>query len=250
MGLPASVPVLINSESSNPVSTNSMSSITSIQQESTINESNTKKIMVNVVNLEKKQSKYGLIQDLMTLGYCSIIIPLAISNIMYGKNNFSWSINVLTYLYFVITGLINLYYLEYNFIVHHIICLNLIYLSHYDTFQEYLIWLSYCFMAEISNIFLSLKNLLKHLEKIFKLSIKSVYTLNDFLFLISYFGIRIFYLMPLTYQFVRENYLNLKFPKFVIINIVTMSLLNLYWGYLIIKKVHRTIDKTNKPKTN
>lgn len=198
----------------------------------------------SVINIEKKQSEYGLIQDLMTLGYCLIMIPLAISNIMYGQNNFSWSIYVLTYLYFVITGLINLYYLEYNFIVHHIICLNLIYISHYDTSQEYLIWLSYCFMAEISNIFLSLKGILKHLEKIFKLPIKSIHTINDLLFFVSYFGIRIFYLMPLTYQFVTVNYLNLKFPKFVLINIVTMSLLNLYWGYLIIKKVQRIINKT------
>jgi hypothetical protein len=197
----------------------------------------------NVINLEKKQSEYGLIQDLMTLGYCLIMIPLAISNIIYGQNNFTWSIYTLTYLYFVITGLINLYYLEYNFIIHHIICLNLIYTSHYDTSQEYLIWLSYCFLAEISNIFLSLKGILKHVEKVFKLPIKNINTLNDLLFFISYFGIRIFYLIPLTYQFICANYFNLKFPAFILANTTLMSLLNLYWGYLIIKKVQRTINK-------
>lgn len=197
----------------------------------------------NLVNLEKKQSKCGLIQDIMTFGYCLIMIPFAISNIIYNTNNFTWPIYLGSYLYFIITGLINLYYLEFNFVIHHIICLDLIFMSHINTNQEYLIWLSYCFMAEISNIFLSLKNILKHTENIFSFQLKKIHTLNDILFFISYFGIRILYLFPLTYQFVFHNYTNLKYPFFILANIIIMCVLNLYWGYLIIKKVQRMINK-------
>jgi hypothetical protein len=222
----------------------SPSSILSSSMSSSTSTSTSTNSIINIVNLEKKQSCYGFIQDIMTFGYCLVMIPLAISNIIYGQNNFSWSIYAFSYLYFVITGLINLYYLEYNFVFHHIVCLNLIFASHLNTSQEYLIWFSYCFMAEISNIFLSLKNILKHIEKLFSIQLKNINTLNNLLFFISYFTIRIFYLMPLTYHFICDNYYNLKFPGFILCNIIVMTLLNLYWGYLIIKKVQRMLNKT------
>ena len=210
----------------------------------TITSTLTSDSITNVVNLEKKQSNYGLIQDFMTFLYCLVMIPLAISNIIYYKNYFTWYIYLFSYLYFVITGLINLYYLEYNFVIHHLICIDLIVMTHFNSDPEYLSWVSYCFLAEISNIFLSLKNILKHFEKIFSLSIKNIHTINDIMFFSSYFGIRIFYLFPITYKFICTNYLNLKYSNFIIINIITMCVLNLYWGYLILKKVQRMINKT------
>lgn len=199
----------------------------------------------NVINLEKKQTNYGLIQDFMTLGYCLVMIPLSVSNIISNINNFTWHINVFSYLYFIITGLINVYYREYNFVIHHIICLDLIFMSHSNINQKYITWLSYCFMAEVSNIFLSGKNILKHFEKKFSLQIKkNIYTLNDLMFFTSYFGIRIFFLIPLTCKFMLENYFDLEYSNFIIVNVTVMCLLNLYWGYFIIKKAQKIINKS------
>lgn len=199
------------------------------------------------INVEKKQSMSGLIQDIMTLLYCMVIIPTSLTNITYNQNNFTPQIYFWSYTYFIVTGLMNIYYLEYNFVVHHVICLNLIALSHSNTNQAYIIWLSYCFMAEISNIFLSIKNILKHIEKIlpqeYLITLKYIQNTNDIMFFIGYFGIRILFLFPLTYIFVKTNYSNLIYPNFILTNIILMSLLNLYWGFLIIKKAQKSINK-------
>ena len=204
--------------------------------------------MNSVVNLEKKNSIYGLIQDLETLIYCLIMVPLSLLNIFNDKNYFTQNIYLLSYVYFIITGITNIYYQEINYIIHHIICLNLIVISQYDTNHKYLIWLSYCFLAEISNIFLSGKNILKHIAKIESLNKSLILTqinkINDFLFLISYFGIRIFYLIPFTYKFITTNYFDLKYPIVIVSNVIIMCLLNLYWSYMIIIKIKKMMEKT------
>lgn len=105
-----------------------------------------------------------------------------------------------------------------------------------------------------------MKNILKHLEK--KLSplvnnpiqiiqiikiIKIIQSVNNYMFIFSYFIIRIICLFPITYKFICNNYLNLKYPAFILLNIIGMCLLNIYWGFLIIKKVKRI---SNKSKSN
>lgn len=207
------------------------------------NEKSNEKSTINVINIEKKQSYFGLIQDIMTLLYCFMMIPLSMLNIVSNMNNFTLPIYLISYIYFIATGFINLYYLEYNFVIHHVICLNLIFLLQFYNNEQYMLWLSYCFMSEISNIFLSMKNILKHVEKIFAINLKNIHDINNILFLISYFGIRICYLLPLSYQFFRLNYNKLLYKNFILLNTIIMYILNLYWAYLIIKKVHKMIKK-------
>lgn len=189
----------------------------------------------NPINLDKKKSIYGLFQDGYTLLYCSLLIPISIYNLIYQTNIITWKLDLFSYIYFVITGIINLCYGEYVFVLHHIICLNLIFVGNYNNLN-YNLWLSNCYLAEVSNIFLAMKNVIKHLEK-FISNIKKIKTINDVLFVIGYFGVRICYIIPITIYYFMNHYNEIKYFNFIMINALLMILLNLYWGYLIIKKL-------------
>lgn len=62
--------------------------------------------LMSGINIEKKQSWSGLFQDIYTLLYCMIIIPLSIYNVIYETNIIDWKIDLFSYVYFIITGLI------------------------------------------------------------------------------------------------------------------------------------------------
>jgi hypothetical protein len=205
-----------------------------------------KQEILSAINLEKKQSFYGLFQDLYTLIYCIILIPISLFNIMTNTNIIGWNIDLFSYIYFIITGAINLYYLEYNFVLHHLICINLIWIGYYNNNLDYFIWLSYCYLAEISNIFLSLKNILKHLRYYNIIKSKKYENINDIFFASSYILVRIFFILPYTCAYIYQRYMDvvrLKYLNFITLNIILMSVLNCYWFYLITKKIIRTVSK-------
>jgi hypothetical protein len=47
----------------------------------------------NPINLEKKQSAFGLFQDIYTLTYCLILIPIAKYNIFTNSNIIDWKLD-------------------------------------------------------------------------------------------------------------------------------------------------------------
>lgn len=204
----------------------------------------------NIINLEKKQSIYGIFQDIYTLVYCIVIISISIYNLYNGINIINWKIDLFSYIYFILTGIINIYYLEYNFILHHIICIGLIWIGNYNQNLDYYLLLSKCYLAEFSNIFLSGKNILRKLRNIGIIKTKHYENINDILFAITYFVVRMFYLLPytLTYLYFNQKS-NSKFNyfEFILINVILMAILNIYWGYLIVKKI---LLSTNKNKNN
>ena len=198
----------------------------------------------NAINIEKKQSIYGFLQDIYTLFYCMIIIPVSIYNLYYQTNIITWKIDMFSYIYFILTGLVNLYYLEYNFLLHHIVCIGLIWIGKYNNNLDYYLWLSKCYLAEISNIFLSGKNILRTLRSYGTIKTKLYENINDVLFVLTYFMVRMFYLLPYTIIYLYSN-LKSKFNyfHFILINVLLMSILNIHWSYLIIKKIIRTLAK-------
>lgn len=202
--------------------------------------------MTNPINLDKKKSIYGLVQDAYTLLYCLILIPTSIYNLVYQTNIITWKLDLFSYIYFLITGIINLYYREYVFVLHHIICLNLIFIGNYNNNLNYYLWLSNCYLAEVSNIFLSMKNVLKHLETLNISGIKKFKMLNDFAFVIGFFGVRICYIIPITINYFINHSKTINYFNFIVINTFLMIVLNLHWGYLIIEKVRKMITNNKR----
>jgi len=198
------------------------------------------------INIQKNNHFFGLFQDIYTLVYCLSIIPIVLYNLYFQTNIINWKIDLFSYIYFIITGIIKLYYLEYNFLLHHIICIGLIWIGNYNYNINYYLWLSKCYLAEISNIFLSGKNILRTLRIKGIIKTKSYENINDILFILTYFVIRIFYLLPNTLVYL---YLNSKseikfnYLEFITINVLLMGGLNLYWSYLIIVKIIKTYNK-------
>lgn len=197
--------------------------------------------------LERKQTTFGLIHDIYTLAYCLVFIPLCLFGIISNSNPFGQFANILSWIYFISTGLINVYHREYNFVLHHIVCIGLIYTNTFNNL-EYSLWLSKCYLAEVSNIFLSMKNILKHIKKnnLTNIDLVMIEKINNVLFVLAYFGIRICYLIPMTLFYMRYNYLKLNWNNFILVNVFAMCILNLYWGILIVKKVKTSIIKNTK----
>lgn len=208
----------------------------------------------NPINIEKKKSIYGLYQDIFTLIYCSIIIPISIYNLYYETNIVDWKVDLFSYMYFIITGVINMYYLEYNFVIHHLVCIGIIWIGNYNQTNDYYLLLSKCYLAEISNIFLSSKNILRTLRNSQIVKTKIYENINDLLFVITYFGIRMFYLLPYVFYYLYSNYHNLlskfNYFEFILLNVIVMALLNIYWSYLIIKKILKVFKIEKKLKKN
>ncbi len=200
----------------------------------------------SVINIEKKKSIYGLFQDIYTLSYCMIIIPISIYNLYYQTNIITWKIDMFSYVYFVLTGLINLYYQEYNFLLHHLVCIGLIWIGKYNNNLDYYLWISKCYLAEISNIFLSGKNILRTLRSYNIVKTKLYENINDVLFVLTYFAVRMFYLLPYTLVYLYRNSkseFKFNYIEFIVMNVLLMGLLNIHWSYLIIIKIIRTFCK-------
>ena len=196
----------------------------------------------NFTNLNKK---LYLVQDIYTLIYCSFILPISLYNILYNTNIITWKIDLFSYVYFITTGIINLINKEYDFLLHHLVCLGIIWSGNYNNNLEYYIWVSNCYLSEFSNIFLSYKNILRYQKD--KISnYKIINNINNFMFILSYFIIRICWIIPITILFLLKNYKNLIYNKFILINILMMIYLNIYWLNKIFKKIKKdflSIDK-------
>jgi hypothetical protein len=141
--------------------------------------------------------------------------------------------------YFTISTVINYFDKNYIFILHHIICLIFLYYGYFYNEHEYLIFLSKSFMAEISTIFLTLSKILRYCKKNDILIPYKLQSYSDSFFIITYLGIRILYLLPLSLFFI----LTYSFKSFFyfLVPIITLILIsmNLYWTYLIYKKITR-----------
>ena len=59
--------------------------------------------LTNPINLEKKKSKFGLYQDIYTLIYCTIIIPISIYNLYFETNIIDWKIDLFSYIYILLS---------------------------------------------------------------------------------------------------------------------------------------------------
>lgn len=186
-------------------------------------------------NLERKKTWVGLAHDVSTLMYCMVFIPMCCIAITNNTNPFGPILDALSYIYFITTGIINMYHHEYAFVFHHIACISMVWANNYND-NNYSLWLATCYFAEVSNIFLSMKNVLKHIKKYIKIN-PLIEQINNVMFILAYFAIRIFYLIPLTTKFMFEHISDLNYKYLIAINVFIMCALNLYWGYLILLKV-------------
>lgn len=152
------------------------------------------------------------------------------------------SIFVYSLLYFTISTGIN--YLDKNhiFVLHHVICIIMLYYGYIYEEQKYLIWMSKTFLAEFSTIFLSLSKILRYGVKN-NINVPSqIISQSDNFFIISYFCVRIFYLLPLSLHFILTYRFKNIFYFLIPTVCLIMVIMNLYWSFLIYKKVTRNID--------
>ncbi len=157
-------------------------------------------------------------------------------------NNYYTSIFAYSLIYFTISTGIN--YLDKNhiFVLHHAICMILLYYGYIYGETEYLVWMSKTFLAEFSTIFLSLSKILRYGIKNNINVPNEIITQSDNFFVISYFSIRILYLLPLSLHFLLTYKFRHIFSIIVPIVSLTMIAMNLYWSFLIYKKVTKNID--------
>ncbi len=152
------------------------------------------------------------------------------------------SIFVYSLLYFTISTNIN--YLDKNhiFVLHHVICMIMLYYGYIYQEPKYLIWLSKSFMAELSTIFLSLSKILRYGVKHNINVPNDIITYSDNGFMISYFVVRIIYLLPLCLHFMLTyNFKNI-FGLIIPLVCLVMMGMNIYWSFLIYKKIEKNID--------
>lgn len=191
-------------------------------------------------NLDFIHNIYGFIYCIQMF-YLNMLIIFSNSETNY-LSHYYYLIFVYSLFYFTISTGIN--YLDKNpiYIIHHVICLIMLYYGYIYEEPEYLIWMSKTFMAEFSTIFLSLSKMLRYGVKNNINIPKEILSYSDNFFIISYFCVRIFYLLPLCLHFI-ITYKFVGIFSFIIPFIcVIMIIMNLYWSFLIYKKISRNID--------
>lgn len=148
--------------------------------------------------------------------------------------------------YFTISTGIN--YLDKNhiFILHHVICMIILYYGYIYMEPVFLLWLGKTFMAEFSTIFLCLSKTLRYLKKSNIKVPNELVSYSDNFFVLSYLSVRILYLTPMTINFI----INYSFKNIFafIIPFVTLIMvgINSYWAFLIYKKIMRNFgDEKN-----
>ncbi len=163
-----------------------------------------------------------------------------------------------SFIYFIISSSINYLDKNYIFLVHHLICIITLLYGYIYQEPEYIVWVANTFLAEFSTIFLSFSKITRFLKNN-EITISNKTTnfitkitnLSDNLFVLSYYSIRILYLLPLSISFLYKY-------KFVgifnfILPLVSLVMIgmNLYWAVLIYNKISNP-DKLNKisSKTN
>ncbi len=186
---------------------------------------------------------YGLIYCIQMF-YLNMLIIFNQTDIVFINSMFD-KIFFYSLLYFTISTGIN--YLDKNhiFVLHHVICMIMLYYGYIYTEPEYLIWMGKTFMAEFSTIFLSLSKTLRYLKKNNVQVPDQVVSYSDNFFIISYFLIRIFYLAPMSISFILNYTFKSIFSIIVPFVALIMIGMNLYWTFLIYKKVMRNVGDDN-----
>jgi len=137
------------------------------------------------------------------------------------------------------------------YVIHHIFVIfaGLIGLTNYAQY----ILIVYFGLLEISNIFLSIVEYARYEKYI--VNNKILYNINNLLFAISFYVVRIF-----LFQYYNYGLINLIFSKkdilfenqyivqtiMSLITTLLLSFMQFFWGYKIYKKIIRTINKKNE----
>jgi hypothetical protein len=110
--------------------------------------------------------------------------------------------------------------------------------------DEKLIFINNILSTEISTNFLMIKNLLSK----YNIKNKLLNKINNFCFIVSFFYYRIYnYFINIIiskniYIIIIKNYYNSEQLFFIFLSIYGLFLLNLYWMFLIIKKLLKLIN--------
>ncbi len=186
---------------------------------------------------------YGLIYCIQMF-YLNMLIIFNQTDIGFINSMFD-KIFFYSLLYFTISTGIN--YLDKNhiFVLHHVICMIMLYYGYIYSEPEYLIWMGKTFMAEFSTIFLSLSKSLRYLKKNNVHVSDQLVSYSDNFFIISYFLIRIFYLTPMSINFMLNYSFKSIFAIIVPFVVLIMIGMNLYWTFLIYKKIMRNGGENN-----
>lgn len=167
-----------------------------------------------------------------------LIYPILIQN---NTNEYYTNYEQIYYyssLYFFISGIINCLDKSYLFIIHHIISYIAIYYGFMYKENKYIYWICQNLLSEISTIFLALNSILKVLNK--KNIIRTppiIYIYSNFIFCIVYTSIRIIYLLPINLKYLYFNSFQSNYKYLLPIIFYIMIGLNIYWFYLICKKI-------------
>jgi hypothetical protein len=147
-------------------------------------------------------------------------------------------------LYFLVSGLINIYDKNNLFLLHHIICWSGLYYGTIYGTKELIYWVGLNFLSEISTIFLSTGIILKALSNYFKVN-PMIDVVLKIIFLISYGLVRIIYLLPINIKFLLTYHFYGWFGFLLHLGSWFMVGLNIYWFMEILKKIYKTIFNKN-----
>jgi hypothetical protein len=190
--------------------------------------------------------KLDFIHNIYGFLFCVYMFFLSMT-ILFNQNNLEYmgstylSVCKHSYIYFTISSGIN--YLDKNniFLLHHIICMVILFYGYLYMEPEYLIWVSKTFLAEFSTIFLSLSKILRYVKKNSYVP-DNLITFSDNFFIISYFSVRVMYLLPLCLLFIINYRFRNIFGLVIPLVSIVMIGMNIYWTFLIYKKVTKNID--------
>jgi len=195
-----------------------------------------------------KISYSKILEDLILIIYTIIILPLVIFNLYWNPYNLNYNfyINIFSTIFLIITGLKYLYQENIPYFTHNICCLSLLFLNCINNNSELNLLINYSYFAEISTFFLSTKRIIKVIDEENKLKVKKkIYNYLDTIFGISYFLIRICFLIPYSLVFIKKN-TNLNLYLIVKLIIYFKIMLNTHWLFFIINMFITKKDNIEK----
>jgi hypothetical protein len=145
----------------------------------------------------------------------------------------AWTISIV---YFLFDLSLELYRRDWLYVGHHVACLSLLLVKlSWDDKETYSTFMHIGLSMEVSNIFLNARPLFAS-GSIFSL-------INDVLFAISWFGSRLGFAIPKALWLIVVDKKDGGWPILVGGAIYLLSVLHIYWGYLIIRKIMRKFSK-------
>jgi hypothetical protein len=144
---------------------------------------------------------------------------------------FGWWLSII---YFSLDLIVEVLRQDFLYILHHSVCLTLLLLKLvWSDERLYVTFMHLGLTMEISNIFLNARPLLKRGGK--------ASTVNDLLFVISWFLTRWGYSIPKTLWLVLVDRIDGGYPVPIGVALTVVVALHVYWGFLILKKVARQL---------